>query len=268
MGRRNKSSLRKTESSFNKGGLRKTELSFNKGGLRKMQAALAGILVACAAAYIYYGSVIGLVAGIPVGIYVYRINLRRLEERYKADLQAQFRTMLQSMTGTLEAGYAIQNSFLEAGKDCAGIHSEKCEIVYAISRMKKRFELNESLGEVLNKLSLDFQLREMKDFAEVINVASRTGGNITAIIRETAEKIADSIELKEELGTAIAARQLEQRLMTCMPGVMVIFLKVTSPGLLDVLFGNPFGVMVMTIMLSLNVLADYIGKRIVGRLSV
>ncbi len=240
----------------------------NKGYLRIMQSFMAGAVIACAVAFIYYNSIFGLIAGIPVGIYVYRINIKRLEERYKAGLRDQFRTMLQSMTGTLEAGYAIQNSFLEAGKDCAAIHSEKCEIVYAISRMKKRFELNESLGEVLNKLSKDFQLQELKDFAEVINVASKTGGNITAIIRETAEKIADSIELKEELGTAIAARQLEQRLMTCMPGAMVIFLKVSSPGLLDILFGNPFGVAVMTGMLSLNVLADYMGKRIVGRLRI
>ena len=66
----------------------------------------------------------------------------------------------------------------------------------------------------------------------------------------------------------VAARQLEQRIMTFMPAVIILLLRISSPGFMDMLFGNIFGVLIMSVAVALNILADFIGKRIVGRLEI
>lgn len=239
-----------------------------KGNVGIYKSVFVAAAAAVGAAVVFYRSIYGLIAGIPVGIYVYRFDRQREKEKYNAALSTQFRTMLQSMMGTLEAGYALKNSLITAGKECAEIHSRNCEMAVAIDRLRMRIELNESFDSAVRQLSKDFPIEEMRDFAEVVAITTRTGGNVIRIIRDTAEKIIAGIELKEELRTIVASRQMEQRIMTMMPSVMICFLMISSPGLLDCLFGNPFGVLVMTVMLSLNVVADYIGKRIVGRLRI
>ena len=238
------------------------------GHIGIFRSLIMAFFISAGVAAIYYRSALGLIPGAFVGIYVYKIDRKRQKDRYISKLSFQFRTLLQSMMGTLEAGYALKNSLIAAGKDCAEIHSKKCELSAAIDRLRFRLELNESFETAIRELSQDFPIEEMKDFSEVVAVTSKTGGNVIRIIRETAEKIISGIELKEELRTIVASRRLEQQIMTYMPAVMIVFLSLTSPGLLDLLFGNPFGVIVMTVMLVLNVTADFMGKRIVGRLRI
>ena len=239
-----------------------------KCNVNRLKSGILAVIAAVGVSLIFYRSMFGMIAGIPVGLYVYKIELKREKERYNDRLSNQFRTLLQSMMGTLEAGYALKNALIAAGKDCEEIHGSKCEMAAAIDRLRMRLELNESFQTAVRELSRDFPIAEMKDFSEVVAVASKTGGNVIRIIRDTAEKIITEIELKEELRTIVASRRLEQRIMTLMPSVMICFLAITSPGLLECLFGNPFGVLVMTVMLSLNVAADVMGKRIVGRLRI
>ena len=219
-------------------------------------------------ALIFYNSLFGLIPGLGAGVYVYGLARRRAAGKKKEKMTAQFRTLLLSMSGTLEAGYALENAIFSAGEDCRRVYGERCEIAEALDRMGQRMSYNMSFREALGEMSSDFSIEEIQDFAVVIAEASRTGGNMIRIIRDTAEKIVSGIELKEELGTMVAARQLEQRIMTFMPAVIILLLRISSPGFMDMLFGNIFGVLIMSVAVALNILADFIGKRIVGRLEI
>lgn len=232
-------------------------------------AAIAyGLLADIGVAAVFYDSAFGMIPGIAVGIYVYRLEKKRSAKKTKELMTAQFRTLLLSMTGTLEAGYALVNSFISAGEDCRRVYGQRCEIGKAIDNLRQRMSLNMSFEDSLRQMNEDFQIEEMRDFSVVVAQASRTGGNMIKIIRDTAEKIVSGIELKEELGTMIAARQLEQRIMTFMPAGIILLLRLSSPGFMDMLFGNVFGILIMSAAVGLNVLADFIGKRIVGRLEI
>ena len=95
-------------------------------------------------------------------------------------------------------------------------------------------------------------------------IAPQTGASFKHSLGDI--KIVAGIELKEELSTMIAARQLEQKIMTFMPAGIILLLRLSSPGFMDMLYGSPMGIAVMSAAVGLNILADYIGKRIVGRL--
>ena len=44
---------------------------------------------------------------------------------------------------------------------------------------------------------------------------------------------------------------------------IILYLQLTSPGFLEVLYGNPFGVCAMTVCLGIYGLSYWLGKRIV-----
>ena len=194
-----------------------------------------GVIADIAVAAVFFDSLWGLIPGLAAGIYVYRIAMKRVRAKRKENMTAQFRTLLLSMLGTLEAGYALENAFFSAGEDGRRVYGERCEIGEALDKLRNRLSFNMSFEEV-------------------------------RIIRDTAEKIVSGIELKEELSTMIAARQLEQKIMTFMPAGIILLLRLSSPGFMDMLYGSPMGIAVMSAAVGLNILADYIGKRIVGRL--
>ena len=225
-----------------------------------------GVIADIAVAAVFFDSLWGLIPGLAAGIYVYRIAMKRVRAKRKENMTAQFRTLLLSMLGTLEAGYALENAFFSAGEDCRRVYGERCEIGEALDKLRNRLSFNMSFEEALREMSSDFPIEEMKDFSVVVALAAGTGGNMIRIIRDTAEKIVSGIELKEELSTMIAARQLEQKIMTFMPAGIILLLRLSSPGFMDMLYGSPMGIAVMSAAVGLNILADYIGKRIVGRL--
>ena len=55
----------------------------------------------------------------------------------------------------------------------------------------------------------------------------------------------------------------EQMIMSLMPAGIILYLQLASPGFLDILYGNPFGICAMTVCLTVYGAAYWMGKRIV-----
>ena len=80
--------------------------------------------------------------------------------------------------------------------------------------------------------------------------AKRSGGDFVQIIHGTVESIRDKIQVEEEILTMIAEKRLEQKVMNVIPLFLLLYLDLISPGYLDILYGNLFGIIVMTISLG------------------
>ena len=53
--------------------------------------------------------------------------------------------------------------------------------------------------------------------------------------------LGDKIDVKKEIEATLAAKKSEQMIMSLMPVGIILYLQMTSPGFLSVLYGNPFG---------------------------
>ena len=60
----------------------------------------------------------------------------------------------------------------------------------------------------------------------------------------------------------ITGKRLEQRVMVCMPLVITLYLRLTSPEYIDVLYGNVMGIIVMTICLLIYAAAVMLAQKI------
>ena len=52
-------------------------------------------------------------------------------------------------------------------------------------------------------------------------------------------------------------------IMSLMPVGIILYLQMTSPGFLNVLYGNPFGIAAMSICLAIYATAYWLGRKIV-----
>ena len=115
--------------------------------------------------------------------------------------------------------------------------------------------MNHSVGfnMPLEQLLADFAARsgnaDIASFSEVFAFAKRSGGNFVTIIEGTTGHMRARYETEREIQVLVASRKLEQKVMNLMPMMILAYLKVTSSGFMDVLYGNVAGVLFMSVCL-------------------
>jgi tight adherence protein B len=107
------------------------------------------------------------------------------------------------------------------------------------------------------------QIEDIENFASVFYTAKRTGGDMSKVIQKVARMLGDKIDVKHEIETTLAAKKSEQMIMSLMPAGIILYLQISSPGFLSVLYGNPFGVCAMTVCLGIYGTAYWLGRKIV-----
>lgn len=226
-------------------------------------AVLAAIIIAVAVAYVFYESILGLIPGAVVGLYVMKVETSRLKRKRDMKRLIEFRGMLIAMQSSLEAGNSIERSLTAAKEEMRELYGDSSHIVRQLMLVERKMSLNVSLEEAMEEFANTYEIREIYDFAQVLSTIKKTGGNAIRIIGDTVTRLVEGIELNAELEVMVAAKKLEQQIMTFMPAGIIVFLRISNHGFLDPLYGNVMGVMIMTVVLGGNLLADYLGKRIV-----
>ena len=112
--------------------------------------------------------------------------------------------------------------------------------------MRRRIELKITVEELMKELGLRSGVEDIMMFSEILGTARRTGGNLVRIMRQTTSNIAEKIEMRREIETLVAGKKMEAVCMTAVPLLMILYLRIFSPGFLDPLYNNLMGGMVMT----------------------
>ncbi len=83
------------------------------------------------------------------------------------------------------------------------------------------------------------------------------------IIRNAVRQMGEKIDVEREITTLVSGKKLELKIMTLIPLGMVLYMKISFPEFLDVLYGNLVGVIIMSICLLVYLVAYEMGRRIV-----
>ena len=110
------------------------------------------------------------------------------------------------------------------------------------------------LSVPVEDLISDFGMRsgceDIRNFAAVFSAAKRLGGNMPAIIRSAADSIGGKIDVSREIETTLAAKQMEQKIMMGMPCGIILYMRLASPGFLDMMYTTFLGALIMTACLA------------------
>lgn len=227
-----------------------------------VQCFFESLCVIASISYLFYQSWIPFLIGLACLPVFFKRKKKICIKKRKEKMTLQFKDFVTAFSNALLVGYSIENAFTEAYEDLKLIYDEDEELMKELLFMTNQLKNNAVLEKLLVEFADRTQISDIMDFAQVFQVAKRSGGNISGIMQKTAKTISEKIEVKREITTILAAKQFEQRIMNLIPIVIVGYIHVTSPNYFDVLYGNVAGVLIMTACLLLYLIALLLAERI------
>lgn len=212
--------------------------------------------------YLFYDSFRMCFLLIPFAIADYRVLRKQKLERQKQDLILQFKSLIEAIANGLSAGYSLEKSTLEAKKDLSFIYSSNALIFRELDGILAGVQMNIPIEELFHNFGKRSGLEDISNFANVMLVAKRNGGNLVHIIGKTVNTISDKLSVEEEIQTMIAAKKYEERIMMLMPYGILLYLRLSNGDFFDVLYHNALGIGVMTLFLIVIHLADLWAQKI------
>ena len=143
-----------------------------------------------------------------------------------------------------------------------GMYDANTRIRKEYGQMVRKLDLNLSVVTVLNEFAAEVKQEDVTNFITVYAAAKVSGGDSIAIIRDAARTIGEKIDTEREIQTMLAAKKLEFEIMSVIPFIMILYMKMTFGEFLSVLYGTWTGCIVMSICLVLYLGAYRFGRRI------
>lgn len=214
--------------------------------------------------YLFYRSAFVLLA-LPVSVFVcHRYIKKEHERKSKEYLGLQFKDMLNALTAAMRAGYSVENGLKEALGEMRITHGNDSEICIALTKMINSLKMGENAEKVFFDFANDSGVEDIYNFASIFSIAKRSGGDMVEIMRKTAADITQKMETRAEISVLISAKRFEQNIMMLMPAGIIVYMELTSDGLLDPLYGNITGIIIMTACLGLYALAWFLSTKIIN----
>ena len=214
-------------------------------------------------AWIFYRSVWVIPFLLPIWIWYYKGLCRECIRRKQQEFLIQFKEMIQAISAALHTGYSVENAIRASYEELRVLYSEDTLLMQELKLLVRQLRIQIPVEQAIEDMAQKTELEDVESFAAVFAAAKRSGGDMIAIIRNTSGQIADKIDVKREIGTLLAAKKYEFKVMTIVPYMMIAYMTLSFPEFLSCLYGNILGTGVMTICFAVYLTAYYLGIRII-----
>lgn len=225
--------------------------------------AIAAVAVFAVGMIFYQNVILALVLSL-ISLKFPALRVKSIIKKRKADLNLQFRDLLYSVSSSMEAGRSLEVAFKDALRDMAIIYpNPETYIIKETTFIVRKIEMNEPVEQAISEFAERSHIDDIENFADIIKVCKRTGGNLAEVIRSTSDVIGEKIETKRDIETTITGKKFESRIMSVMPIFMVAILSFSSPDFMEPVFTTLAGRIVMTIAIFIFGISFLISEKIV-----
>ncbi|MCR4842040.1 MAG: type II secretion system F family protein [Eubacterium sp.] len=225
--------------------------------------AAEGALVVLAVAELFYGCLPAALALLPGIAYYVKKRRRALGKRRMAEATDAFRETLLLVRSHMSAGISPENAWRAARREITALYPPTSPVVAEMDRMCAALDMNQPFEKALQTFSDRLGMPAAQDFCQVFALAKRTGGNFNAIVTGTIERISEKMEVEREIRTLTSGKRFEQLIMNLIPVGILVYMRISSPGYMDALYGNLTGVVIMSVCLAVYLGAYEASGRIV-----
>ena len=225
-----------------------------------------GCIAAAIAALIcwtFYRSLLLFFLSLPAALIIYPLTQKnKLRDRRLWQLTLEFKEAMWIVSGYLSAGLSVENAYERSWSELRKIYGDREMITEEFAAVVRGLRLNKPVEILLKDFSDRSGLADIQNFSEVFAIAKRSGGNLGDIIERTTGVIRDRTAVSEEIRNLTASRRYEQNIMNILPFGMILYIRITSPGFMDVMYETLVGRIIMSASLALLVGAALLAQRI------
>ncbi|GAB4263338.1 type II secretion system F family protein [Thermincola ferriacetica] len=197
------------------------------------------------------------------GFFYPKYKVQDLITKRKAELQLQFKDALYSLTSSLGVGRSLESAFKTALNDLRVLYpDENTYIIKEFGYICRKIELNEPVETALLDFAERSGLEDIKNFAEVMVICKRTGGNLVQVVKNTSAILSDKIEISQEIELLFTKQKYEQKILNIMPIVFIGLVKFGGSGYMDSLYTSIKGYLLMALALGILIAASVVSKKI------
>ena len=176
---------------------------------------------------------------------------RWLNARYVRKFNEQLTEALGTMSNALRAGFSMAQAFESVAE--SDIHPISDEFALLLQQMRVGMSFDDALASMEKRIASD-------DLALVItsiDIARRTGGNLTEIFDRIAETIRGRMRIERKVRTLTAQGRLQGLVVSLMPLALCIIMTMMKPGLMIPFLTSIAGIACLTAA-SVMVLAGWL----------
>lgn len=212
--------------------------------------------------WLFYDSAIAWILLMPFVLLSFRDRSRAACQKRKRRLEIEFREVILSVSSNLQAGYSVENAFQEAYQDITLLYGKESVMAKELRLVFRKLGNNEQLESALSNLADRSGVQDIRDFADIFQIAKRGGGDMRGIITNTADIISGKQETRREIETVVSEKRLEQQIMRFIPFLIIFYISLTTKGYFEGLYHNLFGWVLMTGSLAVYAAACRISDKI------
>ncbi|XID93065.1 type II secretion system F family protein [Paenibacillaceae bacterium WGS1546] len=223
----------------------------------RLWAIAIGCAASCAAVWLLYRHAWIAAAATPLGLLYPKFYADALRKRRLDKLRLQFKDALQALSSLLSAGRSVENAFMALEHDLVLLIGEtQSDLVMELRAIANRLRNGEQLEVGLQDFAGRSGLEEVRNFAEVVTICKRSGGDLVEVVRRTAQLISEKLEVELEVSVLIAQKKFEARLMMGMPFAFVGILGFMAADYMQPM-REGMGIVVLTVCLGLLLLCGW-----------
>ena len=234
-------------------------------GRERIVCIITGCAAIYAAGFIFYRSHAFSALLCPLGFFYPYFKAKRIIEKRKENLNIQFKDMLYSLSSSLSAGKPVELALPCVLKDLAVLYPDPdTDIIMEVLYIIRKTEFNEPVESAFSDFARRARLEDIENFADVLRICKRTGGNIVEVIKNTSNIISDKVEIKQEIKVMLSERKFEQKVLNALPVLMVMLLSASAGNYMEPVFTTLPGRVVMTVSITLFASAYFISRKIMS----
>ncbi|OQA86465.1 MAG: Bacterial type II secretion system protein F domain protein [Lentisphaerae bacterium ADurb.Bin242] len=197
-------------------------------------------------------ALIGAVAAFPMP----RIYLRWLKKQRLAKFNVQLEDALLSMSGSLKAGFSI-NQALEVVA-----HENRKPISFEFSLLIQELRLGVTLDNALDKMSARLNCPDFELVAVSILTARQTGGELTATLERLAGVIRERVRITGRIHALTAQGRMQALIIGLMPIALFIAMMNIAPDMMNAFFSTVVGILCLLAVIVLDVTGFLVIRKI------
>lgn len=221
-----------------------------------------GLMIEMVFSYIFYESIIVFFAMIPALIPYFHFIKKKLYKKRQEVLKREFKELCMSLAAQMSAGYSMENSIKESYAEMKELYGENSYICRELNIMIEKLRYNIKLEEMMLQLAIRSENEDIRLFSEVLSIAKQSGGDMIQIVKSAALNISEKTDVEREIKSILSEKKFEQMIMNIIPLAMILYIKVSSPEMMAVMYRTIAGKIIMSVCFAIYIFSFLLGKRI------
>lgn len=181
----------------------------------------------------------------------------------KTKLRNEFKELLYSFSASFSIGSSMQSAMKDGCKKLREIFNDDSIMLGELEAMITKMETTACDPVLLwEDLASRSMIEDLQLFSEVYRGCTSSGGDMIVAIETAAKTIGEKIEMENNIKLLAKQKLVEGRIIAIIPVIIILLLRLCSPGYIKPMYEVVGGRLIMLAALSISITAIAITERI------